>query len=79
MEIDYNKESSGKSVNTSEHKESIISVRAILSCPSCGYKKKFKNQFPRNQLELLVVAVKIFDFMTCSCGELIKLDLEFSF
>jgi hypothetical protein len=79
MEIDYNKESCGKSISSSENKGSIINVRAILSCPSCGYKKKFKNQFPRNQLELLVVAVKIFDFMTCSCGELIKLDLEFSF
>lgn len=79
MEIDYNKESSAKSVNSSENNQSIIDVRAILSCPSCGYKKKFKNQFPRDQLELLIVAVKIFDFMTCSCGELIKLDLEFTF
>ncbi|MFW9771685.1 MAG: hypothetical protein ACFFBY_02675 [Promethearchaeota archaeon] len=78
MEIDYNEESSGKPLNNPENNESIINVRAILSCPSCGYKKKFKNQFPRDQLELLVVAVKIFDFMTCTCGELIKLDLEFN-
>ncbi|MFX1498323.1 MAG: hypothetical protein ACFFBH_12420 [Promethearchaeota archaeon] len=79
MEIDYNKESSAKSGNNSESKQSVINVRAILSCPSCGYKKKFKNQFSRDQLELLIVAVKIFDFMTCSCGELINLDLEFNF
>ena len=79
MEIEYNKESSGKPVSSSENKESIINVRAILSCPSCGYKKKFKNQFPRSQMELFVVSAKVFDFMTCSrCGNLLKLELEFN-
>ena len=58
--------------------EDIINVRAVISCPSGDYKKKFKNQFPRKDLELMVVAFKIFDFMTCSkCGELLNLNLEF--
>jgi len=46
--------------------EDVIKVRAIISCPSGDYKKKFKNEFPRKDLELMVVAFKIFDFMTCS-------------
>ncbi len=58
--------------------EDVIKVRAIISCPSGDYKKKFKNEFPRKDLELMVVAFKIFDFMTCSkCGELLNLSLEF--
>lgn len=59
-------------------KEDLIKVRAIISCPSGDYQKKFRNQFPRKDLELMVVAFKIFDFMTCSkCGELLNLNLEF--
>ena len=58
--------------------DDLIKVRALISCPSGDYKKKFKNQFPRKDLELMVVAFKIFDFMTCSkCGELLNLNLEF--
>ena len=79
MEIDFNKENSGESLNSSEGKESIIKVRAIISCPICGYIKKFRNQFPREQLELMTVAVKVFDWMVCSkCGELPNLNLEFN-
>ena len=58
--------------------EDVIKVRAIISCPSGDYKKIFKNQFPRKDIELQVVALKIFDFLTCSkCGELLDLNLEF--
>jgi hypothetical protein len=78
MEIDNIKNSSSKSDSASEHND-LINVRAIISCPNCGYKKKFKNQFPRNQMELLVTCVKIFDWLTCNkCGELLKLELEFN-
>ena len=57
----------------------LIQVRAIISCTNCGYEKKFRNQFPRKDLELLTVAVKVFEFITCNtCGDLIKLDLEFN-
>ncbi len=78
MEIDNIKNTSGKSDSASEHSD-LINVRAIISCPNCGYKKKFKNQFPRNQMELLVTCVKIFDWLTCNkCGEMLKLDLEFN-
>ncbi len=62
----------------SSEMEDVITVRAIISCPSGDYQKKFKNRFPRKDLELMVVAFKIFDFMTCSkCGELLNLNLEF--
>jgi len=77
MEIDNTKDNSDKSVSGSRHND-LIQVRAIISCPSCNYKKKFRNQFPRKDLELLTVAVKVFDWMTCNnCGDLLKLDLEF--
>ena len=58
--------------------EDIIKVRAIISCPSGDYKKKFKNVFLRKDMELLIVSLKIFDFLTCSkCGELLNLNLVF--
>ena len=75
MEIDNTKGSSGNSASDSVA-TNLIQVRAIISCPNCGYKKKFKNQFPRKDLELLTVAVKVFEWMTCNtCGDLLKLEL----
>ncbi|MFW9941085.1 MAG: hypothetical protein ACFFFT_08585 [Candidatus Thorarchaeota archaeon] len=79
MEINNTRNDSRESLESSKHDEPI-QVRAILSCSNCGYKKKFKNQFLRKDLELLIVAVKVFEFITCNkCGDLIKLDLEFNF
>jgi len=79
METEYNKKNSGQALSSSELERNKINVRAIISCPTCGYIKKFKNHFAREELELMVVAVKVFDWMVCStCGELLKLDLEFS-
>ena len=72
-----NNNATDTSFNDSERND-VIKVRAIISCPSGDYRKKFKNEFPRKDLELMVVAFKIFDFMTCSkCGELLNLNLEF--
>jgi hypothetical protein len=79
METDYNEVNSGQTISSSEQKANVIKVRAVISCPTCAYIRKFKNQFPRDQLELMVVAVKVFDWMVCStCGDLLKLDLEFN-
>ena len=58
-------------------RETIV-VRASISCPKCNYSKKFRNQFKLSEMEQMVVALKIFDWMTCStCGELLNLDLDF--
>ena len=77
MQIEMNNKATEATFGDSE-RDDIIKVRALISCPSGDYKKKFKNQFPRKDLELMVVAFKIFDFMTCSkCGELLNLNLEF--
>ena len=77
MEIEMNNNATESPFVQSEG-EDVIKVKALISCPSGDYKKKFKNQFPRKDLELMVVAFKIFDFMTCSkCGELLNLNLEF--
>lgn len=76
MEIESNK-NSDHALLASENRDDLIKVRAIISCPTCEYVKKFKNQFPRNELELLVPVVKIFDWMVCNkCGELLNLTLE---
>jgi hypothetical protein len=78
MEIDSNRKALDKTVQSLEPAD-LIRVRAIITCPNGDYGKKFRNQFPRNQLELFVVAAKVFDFMTCpKCGEILKLDLEFN-
>ncbi len=78
MEIDNFHESDKKAQIGSEHEESIINVWAIISCPICNYKKKFKNQFPRKELELFKVTISVFDWLTCDqCGELLNLNLEF--
>ena len=77
MEIDSNKSETEKALSKSKTGEDSIKVRAILSCPSCSYRKAFKNQFQRKDIENLVVNLKIFDWMTCSCGELLNLNLEF--
>ena len=77
METEYNKESNTQSI-TSESSDNLIKVRAIISCPTCTYMKKFKNQFHRKDLELFVVTAKIFDWMVCSkCGDLLNLTFEF--
>ena len=53
-----------------------IKVKATLECPSCGFKKSFKNAFSRKQLEQLVVAAKVMSWMACDCGDLLNFSLE---
>ncbi len=78
MEIENTENNSEKAIGASNDSD-LIQVRAIISCQNCDYQKKFRNQFPRKDLELLTVAVKVFEFITCNtCGDLIKLDLEFN-
>jgi hypothetical protein len=55
-----------------------IKVRAVMSCPSCSYRKSFKNTFNRSDIETMVVSLKVFDWLSCpSCGEMLKMSLEF--
>ncbi|MFX1502603.1 MAG: hypothetical protein ACFFDH_16700 [Promethearchaeota archaeon] len=78
MEIDNTKFGSEESLESSRSND-IIKVRAIITCPNGDYKKKFKNQFLRKEIEMMIVSFKVFDWLTCNkCGELLKLDLEFS-
>jgi len=77
MEIDNTKDGNGESIDGSMGVE-LIKVRALITCPNGDYKKKFRNQFPRKDLELMVVSLKVFDWMCCvHCGELLNLNLEF--
>jgi hypothetical protein len=78
MGIENTKNGSGESLDGSKDGE-LIKVRAIISCPNGDYKKKFRNQFLRKEMEMMIVSFKVFDWLTCTkCGELLKLDLEFN-
>jgi hypothetical protein len=78
MEIDNTENNSRESIEGSVSGE-LIKVRAIITCPNGDYKKKFRNQFLRKEIEMMVVTFKVFDWLTCNkCGELLKLDLEFN-
>ncbi|MHA2283399.1 MAG: hypothetical protein ACXAC5_21375 [Promethearchaeota archaeon] len=78
MEIDNTKNSNRESIDGSGGNE-LIKVRAIITCPNGDYKKKFRNQFVRKEIEMMIVSFKVFDWLTCTkCGELLKLDLEFN-
>ena len=78
MEIDINKKNANKTSSRSND-NNLINVRVIISCPTGDYKKKFKNQFPREQMDLFLVSARVFDWMTCpKCGELLNCDFEFN-
>jgi len=78
MEIDNTENDSRESIEGSVSGE-LIKVRAIITCPNGDYRKKFRNQFLRKEIEMMVVTFKVFDWLTCNkCGELLKLDLEFN-
>ena len=78
MEIDNIKDNGNDSTDSSENSE-LIKVRAIITCPNGDYNKKFRNQFLRKEMEMMIVSFKVFDWLTCNkCGELLKLDLEFN-
>lgn len=79
METDSNKTGKREDVLITEDIENdSIKVRAMISCSKCGTEKIFRNKYKHSDLELMVVSLKVFDWLTCSkCGELLKLDLEF--
>jgi len=78
MEIDKAQDNGKESVDSPENNE-LIKVKAIITCPNGDYKKKFRNQFLRKEMEMMIVSFKVFDWLTCNkCGELLKLDLEFN-
>ncbi|UCD00500.1 MAG: hypothetical protein JSV23_06300 [Promethearchaeota archaeon] len=78
MEIDDTQEKGNGSEDSPESND-LIKVRAIITCPNGDYKKKFRNQFLRKEMEMMIVSFKVFDWLTCNkCGELLKLDLEFN-
>lgn len=69
---------SGNRALNGAHDKAIIQVRAIMTCPSCQWRKAFKNNFHRKDIEMMIVALKVFDWLTCPrCGELIDLNLEY--
>ena len=77
LEVNFNNGRTLEALKEIRNGNSIIEVKAHLSCHNCGYNKTFKNKFMRSNIEEMVVSLKIFDWMTCKCGELLHLDLEF--
>ncbi len=77
MEIDRTKNHNHGSLESSKSVD-LIKVRAKITCPAGDYSKSFRNQFLRKDIELMVVSLKIFDWMVCHrCGEILDLNLEF--
>nr|MDO8113409.1 hypothetical protein [Candidatus Sigynarchaeota archaeon] len=66
----------GGSQQSASPNDTKIKVKAMLLCPSCGYKKVFKNQFDRKHLDQLVVSAKVMAWAACDCGDLIEFSLE---
>ncbi len=77
METDYNQFKGLSEAELEKLEQEVINVRATISCRSCGYNKKFRNNFRLKNIEQMVVSLKCFDYMTCSCGQLLELNLEF--
>ncbi|MBD3194122.1 MAG: hypothetical protein GF317_03645 [Candidatus Lokiarchaeota archaeon] len=78
MEIEKYHGSSGNSHKNSKIHDSNIEVKAHITCPNCGYNKTFKNKFHRKDIEMMIVSLKVFDWLACNnCGELLKLNLDF--
>ena len=79
MEIERLIGSEGKVLESPGRVQKKIKVRATMKCPSCTFKKAFRNQYARSEIELMIVSLKVFDWMCCTrCGELLNLDLEFN-
>jgi len=58
--------------------DDAITAVATIFCSNCGYRKKFRNRFLRENIELIVVSMKILDWMSCErCGQMLSLRLEF--
>ncbi|KKM79185.1 hypothetical protein LCGC14_1352410 [marine sediment metagenome] len=77
MEIDNSQDNNGE-LKEGLRNSDLLQVRAFLTCPAGDYKKTFRNQFLRKDIELMVVSLKIFDWMVCHhCGEILNLNLEF--
>jgi DNA-directed RNA polymerase subunit RPC12/RpoP len=69
-------EESGAELGVDE--DGAIQALATIFCSNCGYKKKFRNRFLRENIELIVVSMKILDWMSCErCGQMLSLRLEF--
>jgi hypothetical protein len=79
MELNKYQYNNNDSSSGANEKERVIQVRAIITCPTCQYEKRFLNRFHRSELEMLTVALKVFDWLVCNdCGELLDLNLEFN-
>lgn len=78
MELNKYKLENDEPATGMEKDETLIQVRAVISCPTCDYEKRFRNKFHRHELEMLTVALKVFDWLVCNdCGELLDLNLNF--
>jgi hypothetical protein len=57
----------------------LIAARIAIKCPTCGYKRVFRNSFTSDKIDLVLVTLKIIDWMTCeSCSDMYDCDVEFT-
>jgi hypothetical protein len=56
-----------------------INATLNIRCERCGYSKTYKKEFHREEIELLIVTLKIFEWLTCEiCHQLYVFTLTFA-
>ncbi|MBD3353754.1 MAG: hypothetical protein GF364_19885 [Candidatus Lokiarchaeota archaeon] len=56
-----------------------ITARIILTCPTCGYHRRFRNQFTYDKMDLIIVTLKIVDWLTCErCSDILNCQVEYN-
>ena len=57
--------------------EPLITSRISLICPTCSLKRTFKNTFSNDKIDLILVSLKIIDWLSCECGDLFSSQIDF--
>ena len=57
--------------------EPLITSRISLICPTCSLKRTFKNTFSCDKIDLILVSLKIIDWLSCECGDLFNSQIDF--
>jgi hypothetical protein len=56
-----------------------IKVRISIICPRCGYERVFGNELTIDKMELILVTIKIIEWLTCEiCDTLFDNTIEFT-
>ena len=82
MQISYDGDTEGNNPDPMEvslisNGEPLITSRISLICPTCSLKRTFKNIFSCDKIDLVLVSLKIIDWLSCECGDLFNSQIDF--